>query len=87
MTHVGSASLRNGIVIYIDDAVEVAGDDLRNIVKLLEIVLAVRDESREGERGKITDGGFLWRRVLYDFSAQVGRLDGAQVLLVRFAYR
>lgn len=86
MAHVGGASLRNGVVIYIDNAVQVAGDDLRDIMKLLEIVLAVRDESRESERGKVTDGGFLRRRVLYDFSTQVGRLDGAQVLLVRFAY-
>jgi hypothetical protein len=86
MTHVGSASLRNRVVIYIDDAVKVARDNLYNVVKLLEIILAVRDESREGERGKVTDGGFLRRRVLYDFGAQVGRLDGAQVLLIRFAY-
>ena len=86
MAHVGSASLWNRVVVDIDDAIEVAGDDLGNIMKPFEIVLAVRDEGGEGERGEVTDRSFIWRRVLNDFSTQIGRFDGAQVLLVRLAY-
>ena len=54
-------------------------------MELLEVILPVDDEGRKGERREVAHGSFVRRRVLDDLRAKVGRLDRAQVLLVRFA--
>ncbi|GIX65122.1 signal peptide containing protein [Babesia caballi] len=72
VTMVGDLGLRHRVVVAVDDLVEVVGDDARNVVELLEV----------GDGGEVADGHLLRRRVLHDFAAQVGGLDGAQVLLV-----
>ena len=59
------------------------GDDLRDVMQLLEIVLAVLDKGRESDGSQVTYGGLVRRRVLDDLGAEVGRLDRAEILLVR----
>ena len=61
VTHVGATGLGDRIIVDINDTIEVEGDDLGDIVKLLEIVLAGLgvDEARESDRGEITDGNFI----------------------------
>lgn len=86
VAHVGATSLRDGVVVAVDDAVEVDSDDLGDIVELLEVVGTVLDEGWKGDGSQVTNSGLLWRRVLDDFGTQVRRLDRAQVLLVRFRY-
>ncbi len=72
VTHVGVASLRDGVVIDVDDLVQVLGNDLGDVVELLEVVLAIGDESGEGERGQIADGNLIGSRILDDLGTQVG---------------
>lgn len=87
VAHVGPASLLDGIVVDVDDAVQVASHLLGHVVQLLEVVRAVDDERGQGDRGQVADGDLVRRRVLDDLGAQVGRLDRAQVLLVRFRWK
>ena len=71
MAHVGFARLRYGVVVDIDDAVEVARNYLGDIVELLEVVLTVVDEGRDGERSEIAYSSFVRGRIFDDLSAQV----------------
>lgn len=66
----------------LDDLVEVEGDDLGDFVQLLKVVLATTDEGRQGKRGEVTYSSLIRRRILDDFGAEIGRFDGAKVLLV-----
>ena len=84
MAEVRTTSFRDWVVVDIDDTVQVVGDDLGDIVQLLEVVLAVDDEGREGERGEIAHGGLVRCGIFNDLRAEVRRLDGTQVLLVGF---
>ena len=85
VTHVRVAGLRDWVVVDVDDLVEVECDDLRHLVELFKVVFVAADEGWKGEGSKVTDGGFIGRRVLDDLGAEVGRLDRAEVLLVRLA--
>ena len=82
MTHVGLPRFGDGIVVDVDDAVQVECDDLGNIVQLLEVVLAVGDKGRECDGREVTDRGLIWGGVLNDLRAQIGRFDRPQVPLV-----
>jgi hypothetical protein len=86
ITEVGFASLGNGAVVGIDDAVGIVCDSLGNGVKLLEVVLAIGDICGQCEGGKVAYGGLIGG-VFDNFGAKVRRLDGAEVLLVRFGCR
>lgn len=87
MAHVRVAGLDDRVVVHVDDAVQVERDDLGNLVKLLEVVLVAADERRESERGKVTDGSLIRRRVLDNLRAEIRGFDRSQVLLVRLACR
>ena len=41
MAHVGLPRFRDGVVIDVDDAIQVECDNFSNVVQLLEVVLAV----------------------------------------------
>ena len=69
MTHVGVTCLRNGVVVDVDNTVQVEGHNLGNNVKLIEVVYAILDESREGKGGKVADCGLIRIRVFDDLSA------------------
>jgi hypothetical protein len=87
VTHVRVLGLDDGVIVDVDDPVQVLGDDLGDGVQLLEVVLSIVDERGQGERGQVADGDLVGGRVLDDFGTQVGRLDRSQVLLVRFGCR
>jgi hypothetical protein len=84
MAEVGSARFGDGIVVYVDNAVEIVRDGFCDGVELFKVVLAVRDEGGESEGGEVTYGSLLGRRVLDDLRAEVGRFDSTDILLVRF---
>lgn len=87
VAHVGLASLGNGVVVDVDDAVQVERDHLGDVVKLLEVVRLVgADEGGERDGSEVADGDLIRRGVLDDLRAEVGRLNGAKVLLIGFAW-
>ena len=51
--------LRDGIVVDINDAVEVVRHDFRDVVEFLEIVDAINDDGGESKKGKVADGCFV----------------------------
>mmetsp|Transcript_23741 Transcript_23741/g.65632 ORF Transcript_23741/g.65632 Transcript_23741/m.65632 type:complete len:218 (+) Transcript_23741:84-737(+) len=85
--HVRAPGLFHRIVIPVNDLVEVAGGDLRHLVKPLEIVLlrVAAGKRRKGNRCKVADGDFVRRSVLDDLRAEVGAVDSTKVLLVGLA--
>mmetsp|Transcript_85769 Transcript_85769/g.191778 ORF Transcript_85769/g.191778 Transcript_85769/m.191778 type:complete len:753 (-) Transcript_85769:7-2265(-) len=88
--HVGAPGLLDGVVVAVDDLVEVARGHPRHLVEALEVVLpahVARREGREGDGGEIADGDLVRRGVLDDLGAEVGAVDGAEVLLVGLAIR
>jgi len=87
VAHVRVLGLDDGVVVDVDDSVQVLGDDLGDSVELFKVVLSVADERGQGERGQVADGDLVGSRVLDDLGTQVGRLDGSQVLLVGFGWR
>ena len=82
MAEVRATSFGDGVVIDVDDAVQIVGDHLGYIVQLLEVVSTIGDEGWESKRRKVAHGSFVRGGVLDDLSAKIGRLDGTQVLLV-----
>ena len=84
MTEVRTTCFRDGVVVDVDDAVQIIGDDLGDIVQFLEVVLAVDDEGWESKRGKIAHGSLVRGGIFNNFCAEVRRLDSTQVLLVGF---
>ena len=83
MAHVGLPRFRDGVVVDVDDAVQIECDNLSNAVQLLEVVLPVGDKGRECDRRKVANRSLIWGGVLNDLRAQIGRFDRSQVLLVR----
>ena len=83
VAHVGALGLFKRIVVDVDDAIEVARDDARHLEQLVEVKGAiVAHVPVERQRGQIAHGDLVLARVLDDLRAQVGALDGAEVLLV-----
>jgi len=85
MAHVGLPRFGNGVVIDVDDAIQVVCDNLSNVVQLLEVVLAVGDKGRERDGREVADRRLIWGGVLDDFRAQIRGFDRSQVLLIRFS--
>ena len=85
MTCVRTTRFRDGIVIHIDNPVQVECNDLGDVVEFLEVVFTAGHKSGEGKRGEIAYSGLVGRGVFDDLSAEVGGLDSPEVLLVRFA--
>mmetsp|Transcript_5523 Transcript_5523/g.7783 ORF Transcript_5523/g.7783 Transcript_5523/m.7783 type:complete len:590 (-) Transcript_5523:355-2124(-) len=87
VAEVGVLGLENGVEVDVDDLVEVLGDHLGDLKQLLEVEGLVRlvHEGRQIHRGQVADRHLLRGGELHDLRAQVGRADGAQVLLVGLA--
>ena len=82
MAHVGGARLGDRVEVDVNDLVEVAGHDLCDRVELL-VVEACRGEAHgQANGGEVADRDLVGRRVLDNLRAQVGALDGSEVLLV-----
>jgi hypothetical protein len=82
VAHVRALGLLDGVVILVDDPVQVHRQDLDDLVEHLEVERAVLNEGGQSDRAEVAHGGLIWRRVLHDLRAQVRRLDGAEVLLI-----
>jgi len=82
MSHIRSVSFGRGIVVHIDYMVEVVGNNFGYVMEPIEVVLAIGDEGGESKGGEVANSSFIGGRVFNDFSAEVGRLDGAKVLLI-----
>ena len=86
MTHVGVARFRNGVVVAVDDAVQVAGHAVGDFEQLVVVKRAVLlHKLGHGNRSEVAHRHFVGRGVLDDLGAEVGRTDGAEVLLVGLA--
>ena len=55
----GVSYLRDGVIVDVDDLVEVLGDHLGHLKQLLEVVLAVRDKVVECNGGQVADGNLV----------------------------
>ena len=86
VAHVGAAGLLDGVEVLVNDPVKVLGDDLGDLIELLEVVtpLAIGHLS-EGDGGEVTNCDLVGGRVLDDLRAEVGGADGSKVLLVGLA--
>lgn len=87
---VAALGLGHGVVVDVDDLVEVQ----RGVVGYLVELLVVEEQvtglvgahvAGEGQRGEVADRNFVLVGVLHNLGAEVGALDGAQVLLVALA--
>jgi len=85
VAHVGPTGLRNGVVVDIDDSVEVVCDNLGDIVKFLEVVLAICNKRGESQRCKVANSCLFWGGVFHNLRAEVRGFDGSKILLVRLA--
>ena len=84
--HVGVPALGRRVVVVVDDAVEVARHSVGDFEELVVVERAVLlDKLRDGDGGQVAHRHFVGRGVLDDLGAQVGRADGAQILLVGLA--
>merc|ERR1719234_1888195 len=84
VSHVAVPRLLNGVEVHLDDLVQVLRRHLGNLLQTLKVV-GVRflvHKSIDGNGCKIADSYLIRSRVLYNFCAKVGTLDGPQVLLV-----
>ena len=84
MAHVGVACFFNGVVIHINNTVEVARCVIGDVVEELVVEHAVGhvDEFGKSDGGEVAHRNFVFGRVFHDLRAEVGRTDGAEVLLV-----
>ena len=79
----GGACLWHGVVVDVDDLVEVLGDNSGHVEEGVEVVLAVGYEAVEGDRGQVAYSHLSGVSVLDDLSAKVARLDCPKVLKVQ----
>lgn len=87
MAHVAPPSLRHGVVVDVDDLVQVLDEHLSDIMKLLEVINSLLDidKGRKCQGCKVADSDLIRGSVLDNLAAEVGAADGAKVLLVALA--
>ena len=71
VTEVGLLRFRDGIVVDIDDTVQIECDDLSDVVQLLEVVLPVGDKGRKSNGCEVANRSLIRGGVLNDLRAQV----------------
>merc|ERR1719234_1807752 len=84
VSHVAVPCLLHRVEVDLNDLVQVLRRHLGHLLQALKIV-GVRllvHKCIDGDGRKIADSYLIRSRVLYDFCAKVGTLDGPQVLLV-----
>ena len=87
VSHVRGSSLRDGIVVAVDNFVQIFGDSLGDFMKIL-VIKSFGFKVRElGKRnaGKITNSHFILVCVFHDLGAEIRALDSSQVLLIALA--
>merc|ERR1719500_1394629 len=81
--HVAVPRLNDGVIVHINDLIQVLRGYLGHALQPLEVVSLVRFDKHVDSNGcQVTDCNLIRCRVLHNLSAQVGALDGAKVLLV-----
>ncbi|KAI6757641.1 hypothetical protein HG531_003466 [Fusarium graminearum] len=87
VTHVAVTSLLDRVVVDVDDLVQIADNNLSDLVQLLEVVASIFIVDKRGQRqgGKVANSDLIRGAVFNDLSAQVGASDGTKVLLVTLA--
>ena len=81
MTHVGPPGLRDRIVVDVNDAVEIASDNLGDVKQLVKVKrLLSGNKAGESNGGQIAHGHLIGRCVLHNLSAEVAALDGTKIL-------
>ncbi|KAE9386491.1 hypothetical protein BT96DRAFT_1084458 [Gymnopus androsaceus JB14] len=73
--HVGTTSFWDGVVVAVDDSVEIERDSLGYIVELLEVICGLArgvfgDVGGEGKGSKIANSSLIGRRVFNDLGAE-----------------
>mmetsp|Transcript_13701 Transcript_13701/g.29658 ORF Transcript_13701/g.29658 Transcript_13701/m.29658 type:complete len:291 (+) Transcript_13701:1024-1896(+) len=85
VAEVGDACLLDRVVVGIDDTVEIARHVVRDVVQLLVVEDTVGDEARQGDGREVAYSDLFGRSELDDLGAQIGRTDGAEILLIGLA--
>ncbi|KAH0357813.1 hypothetical protein KCU83_g235, partial [Aureobasidium melanogenum] len=87
VAEVALASLRDRVVVDLNDLVQVLGNNLDNLVKLLEVELVFVhvDEGGKSKGSQVADGDLIRSSVLDNLSTQVGAANDTKVLLVALA--
>lgn len=71
---------RDGVVVDVDNFVEVSSDDQGHVVQPLEVKHTVVDKTIESYGGQVADSHLVRGSVFHYLRAQVARLDCAKVL-------
>lgn len=82
MAKIGVAALLRGILVLVNDDVEITGEHRSDLAEALEVELSIPHKPRQAERTQVTDRRLVRSRVLDDLRTKVAGLDRAQVLLV-----
>lgn len=84
VAEIAVAGFRYGVVVDVNDAVEVARHHAGDVHQALEVETAVfAHELGEVDGGQVAHGHFVGRGVFHDLRAEVAGADGAEVFLVR----
>merc|ERR1719234_737974 len=84
VSHVAVPRLLNGVEVHLNDLVQVLRSHLGHLLQALKVVgvCFLVHKCIDGNGCEVADCYFIRSRVLYNFGAKVGTLDGPQVLLV-----
>jgi hypothetical protein len=85
MTHIRSPGLLDGVVIDVNNFVEIASDHFGDIAQLIVIETAIFNIKGKSNRGQVADRNLVWCCVFHDFSAKIRALNRPQILLVALA--
>merc|ERR1719500_1454665 len=81
--HVAVPGLLHGVVVHVNDLVQVLSCNLGYMFQLLEVISFVGlDEHVNSNGGQVAYSHLVRSGVLHDLCTEVGALDGAKVLLV-----
>ena len=80
---VRGSSLRNRVVVDVDDVVEYPHGGLHRLLELLGVQPAVLDVLGEVDGSEVAHGDLVVRRIQRDFGTQVRRMHDTDVLLRR----
>lgn len=81
---VGVFSLFDGIVVSVNDLVEISGDSLGHLMKEFVVVLLgfIVNVSIQSDGSQIANCNFIGAGVFNNLSAEVGALNSSEVLLI-----
>ncbi len=87
MASIGITALLRGLLIEINDLIQVVRENRSHLTKSLEVEGPTLHETRQAQRTQIADGCLVGRRVLNDFGTEITGLDRSKMLLIGLAVR